>query len=277
MRFCIVGTGRSGTTLLAAMLSCHPEVHVMRESHWIPKMYEFFGTGVGNADQLTDIVLRTTFSTGALVFPEDPDTLRALYRPAEEITVTGYCDRLGRYLAERAGKTSWADKTPDYGAWMTMLQVLWPTCRFVHVIRDGMEVAQSMFRHPGYRWLASAGETWAVPASFNNYRAVAEASDRPLHEYAELWCRRLRRIQDEATRLTPGSYLEVRFEALIADPAMTTRALADFLGLDPWSGWIDEASRVVDLPRIRSRRTADSTSTVGQGPLRLMVELGYSA
>lgn len=58
-------------------------------------------------------------------------------------------------FAADAGKKYWADKTPDYGPHLEMLQGLWPECRFVHLIRNGAEVVRSMASHPGYRWLAA--------------------------------------------------------------------------------------------------------------------------
>jgi hypothetical protein len=257
------------------MLDHHPAVHVVRESHWIPKMFEFFGTGIGPAHVLTEIVLRTEHVTGEAAFPAGPAVLGDLFVQDELIGVAAYCDRIGMALAESAGKRDWADKTPDYGAYMSMLQTLWPDCLFVNVIRDGVEVASSMARHPGYRWLAAAGESWWVPVSYNGYYRVITATDRSLQTYGDLWARRLLRIRDEATRIRRGTYLEVRFERLTARPAESLARICRFLQLEAPDRWMASAAAMVDPALIRSVRTPEGSGGQSRDTVRLLMELGY--
>jgi len=275
MRFCIVGTGRCGTTLLWQMMDLHPEVYVFRESHWIPKMYELFGTGQGSAADLVDIVLRTTFVTGDLVFPGEDPMLETLFPVPERIGVAAFCNRIGTELARREGKQIWADKTPDYGPYMQMLQTLWPSCRFIHLIRNGAEVTRSMSGHPGFRWMASAGESWWVSASFNEYHRSIEVEDRPLEEYGALWYRRLQRIRNEAERLLPGTYKEVRFEDLLETPEVVLTQLSDFVGLEVSEEWLRAAVSIVDYERFEGREPVESESVLTEEQLHLMKELGY--
>ncbi len=278
MHFCVVGTGRCGTTLLWEMLNLHPEVYVFRESHWIPKMYELFGTGRGDATELVDVVLRITHVTGDLVFEGDRRTLETLFPEPEEIGVAAFCERIGSHFARREGKRRWADKTPDYGPYMGMLQRLWPTCRFIHLVRDGVATALSMSGHPGYRWLAAAGETWWISPAFNGYHRAFEPADRPFHEFGSLWCRRLRRIRDEARRLASDTYLEMRFEDLVEQPRTALARLCGFTGLEAPEEWLESASSRVDLDRgVTSRRTAELAAAFAPGAARLEVELGYRA
>ncbi|MGH6692654.1 MAG: sulfotransferase family protein, partial [Gammaproteobacteria bacterium] len=249
----VVGTGRCGTTLLQEMLNLHPELFVFNETHWIPKMFEHVGLGTAPAGELLNIVLRTTHVTGARVIDCDEASLASWFGEGDRMGVAAFCDRLGTMLAARHGKSVWADKTPDYGPYMSLLELLWPACRFVHLIRDGRDVALSMSRHPGYQWLAAAGEAWWVPASFNGYhRAVEVASVEP-GRFATLWERRLRRIRDEASRLRPGSLIELRFEALLDRPEETLRTLARFLGLEAPGAWLDRAAARVDRGRLTPR------------------------
>jgi hypothetical protein len=270
-----VGTGRCGTTLLWDMLNRHPELFVFRESHWIPKMYEFFGQLEAPVEVLAGIVLRTTHVTGAQVFQGDAAMIREACGDAERLSVAAFCDRLGRWCASRAGKQEWADKTPDYGPYLGVLHVLWPSCRFVHVIRDGAATSLSMSRHPGFRWLAAAGETWWVPASFNQYHRAADLHEPAFHEFADLWSRRLRRIRDEASRLPDGVVMELRFEDLVGRPAETLNRVCRFLSLDAPSTWMDEAVGLADPNRMGSRRTDQLARDMGDEPRRLLAELGY--
>ena len=41
------------------------------------------------------------------------------------------------------GKSRWGDKTPDYVLYMKDLKKVWPNAQFIHVIRDGRDVALS--------------------------------------------------------------------------------------------------------------------------------------
>jgi hypothetical protein len=277
MRFCIVGTGRCGSTLLRDLLNTHPEVFVFAESHWIPKMYEFFGTGPGPVEELLNIVLRTTHVGGELVVPCDEASLRARFRAGGELSVAAFCDSLGSMFAEAGGKRYWADKTPDYGGYMAIIQTLWPSCRFIHAIRDGVEVTLSMSRHPGYQWLAAAAEASWVPPSFNGYHRAVPMRDVPLGAFADLWERRLRRIRNEAGRLRAGSFLEVRFEHLLARPRETLREICAFTGLAAAADWEAGAALQVDPARVASRRARHALQAMGAGPRALLAELGYAS
>ncbi len=267
MRFAVVGTGRCGSTLLEQMLNLHPDLFVMRESHWIPKMFEHAGLGRVPVEDLLRIVLATTFVTGERVLPCDEATLRLWFADGpSEMTVAGACDRIGQMLARRDGKRVWADKTPDYGPYLVQLQTIWPSCQFVHMIRDGRAVAVSMSRHPGFRWLVSAGEMWWAPVSFNGYHRMAAAQDSPLAAYAALWERRLSRIRDEASRVAPGTVLELRFEALVDDPGAVLRQICAFVDLPAPDGWLGSASALVDPRLITSRPSQDPIAELGEAP-----------
>jgi hypothetical protein len=251
--FCLTGTGRCGTKVLRGLLDAHPDLFVYDETHWIPKMFEFFGTGDADVDALLGIVRRTYYVTGTPTTALDEAQLRTALGGRRTMTVAEFCDALGVSFARRHGKTLWADKTPDYGPSLHVLQTLWPNCRVVHLVRHGLEVALSMSRHPGFRWMASARDLWWCPASFNQYYRAVPVTDRPFVDFLDLWYWRLLRIRNEATRLAPGTYLEVRFEDLIERPADTLRGIASFVDLPSPDDWLTGATALIDPRRIRSR------------------------
>ncbi len=277
MRFCITGTGRSGTTLLRHLFNMHPEVFVYHESHWIPKMVEFFGSGEGDVHRLIAVVEKTFHVTGKPVTILDRARLDAALAGRDRMTVREFCDILGGCFAEAAGKRYWADKTPDYGPYLETLQRLWPQCRFVHVVRHGLETALSMSRHPGFRWMASAGEMWWVQPSYNKYFERHPTRDVPLEEFVALWYWRFQRIRDEASRLLPGSYLEVRFEDLIARPAELLKQVADHVGLAADPNWLACATPLVDPRRVQCDALAIVAPRLQPAQERLLAALGYQA
>jgi hypothetical protein len=274
VKFCIVGTGRCGTTLVRTMLDRHPAVFVHDETHWVPKMWEKIGAGRAPGRELLGVVLRTQHVTGGPVAPEAPSLAgEAVWD--RELTVREFCDAFGALLAGRRGKRDWADKTPDYGGYMALLQSLWPESRFLHVVRDGVETVRSMSQHPGYHWLASAGETWWCPVAHNGYYRVVPVTEQPLERFVEVWRRRFERIREEAARLAPGSYLEVRFEQLVQEPRAVLTNVARFLELDASAQWLlDAASEVVrERPGATDRKRI--LAAFGKPDRALLASLGY--
>ncbi len=62
--FFIVGTGRSGTTLLRKLLSAHPAVHVPKETHFLPILVETFGNGRAPARAMFEVVEQMYMAKG---------------------------------------------------------------------------------------------------------------------------------------------------------------------------------------------------------------------
>ena len=73
--------------------------------------------------------------------------------------------------------------------------------RFVHLIRDGRDVALSRLR-----------------------RGMGE--DKPIADVAELWRRRIENARRQARRLR-GRYLELRYEDLVAEPEPALRRVCE--------------------------------------------------
>ncbi|MEJ7876009.1 MAG: sulfotransferase, partial [Solirubrobacterales bacterium] len=103
--------------------------------------------------------------------------------------------------------------------------------RFVHLIRDGRDVAVSRGARAVKRGRA------ATPAS----------------KEAKTWKRRIESAREQATEVE--HYFEVRYEDLIADPEATLRRVCDFtdLDFDPamlayHEGARDRLSELSDLP-----------------------------
>ncbi|MFC1605780.1 sulfotransferase [Pseudomonadota bacterium] len=274
MHFCIIGTGRCGSTLLKNMFNLHPDVFVFNETHWIPRMYDMFGTGPGGANELINVLLNTYHISGDKVLPVKKEQLLELFSTNERVTVQQFCNRIGLMLAGRHGKRMWADKTPDYGPWMFCIQRLWPNCKFVHLIRHGANVAVSMSRHPGYQWLVSANEDYWPPVSFNKYFSAVSASENPVEAYGDLWCRRLKRIRNEAQLLKGNSYREFHLESFASDIAGTLRAIADFVDLPFSEEWLLKSQEILDVNRICNAR--HSSDALKGHALDLLHEIGYT-
>lgn len=197
-----VGSGRSGTTLVQAIFSAHPELEVAHESQFIPRLAKRaygLGEGFDGTMFLRDLARLPDFQRMAL----DPDRLsRGM------ADVSSYADAIrvvfSEYAAKR-GKRLYGDKTPGYILHMELIAELLPEARFVHVVRDGRDVALSYL------------ETRFGPST--------------LTEAALYWRRRVTEGRRAGLRMGPARYREVRYEELVANPAEVTRELCDFVGI----------------------------------------------
>jgi hypothetical protein len=283
----IVGTGRSGTNLLRDLLNAHPLFYIPQETHWIPTHYDMFGLTRNPFSSYVDVIIRTFYDDGirildyllddAGVTREDfLDSVAARLRDAGATDVIEANSAIYDSLVAFKGKSWSGDKTPEYGFYMSLLQQLWPDCRFLHVVRDGRDVALSMSRHSGFRRMLALGITNWIPASFyapppppvpawvrrrrdaverlpTSARRVLRALMPPRRKrshpspvpFMRLWETRIRRIRDEATRVAPGTLLEVRYERLVDSPEVELPRIADFLALPQDSAWVKAASGLV--------------------------------
>jgi Sulfotransferase family len=211
----IVGCPRSGTTLVKRILDAHPAVAITPETHWIPCPLRD-GRGISAAGFVTEEL------TGALFeyfrFRRLEIRVNEVERLVEGgVSYTEFVSAVFDLYGERRGKQVVGDKTPPYVREIRLLHSLWPEARFIHVIRDGREVALSAldWRSQADRF-ATRFRTWA---------------EDPLST-AALWWRRLVSIgRDDGLALGGGHFLELRYEALVEDPEGQSRRLCEFLDL----------------------------------------------
>ena len=145
--FFIVGSGRSGTTMLRLMLDAHPDVAVPAESHFVDELARAWPRYVRAGRIDADAVVRSIGKRLDLMgIPrgEARERLAALPTTA----VSDAVDSVFRIYADAHGKSRWGDKTPGYVLSMPLLAEVFPGSRFVHLIRDGREVALSYADQP---------------------------------------------------------------------------------------------------------------------------------
>lgn len=219
----LVSSGRAGTTLLRAMLNAHPAMAVPPETFFVTRMLadrDRWEARAGFAAEAfaTDILVNERF--GRWELPEDlvretltgeqpadyPDAIRSLY---------------GLYARIR-DKQRYADKTPVYIYEMRELAESFPEARFVHVVRDGRDVAPAL--------------------------VGMDVRPNGLPEAALLWRERVEAGRDAGRELGAERYIELRYEDLAATPEQTLRRLCDFIALDYDAAMLsypDTASEVV--------------------------------
>ena len=218
--FFIVGSARSGTTLLRLMLNAHPEVAVPPESRFITELWTD-QEQVEVASFLQRLDAHPRFHTWDLPISAVRDEL-------EGRATAPYSDAISaafKAYARVHGKTRWGDKTPRYVEHIAFLAGLWTDARFIHLIRDGRDVALSY--------------------------ADVPFGPKTVGRAARLWSRRVKAGCDAGRALPRGSYIEVNYEDLVDDAEGEIKDICDFLDLDFDPGMLDHTERARDsvLPR----------------------------
>jgi Sulfotransferase family len=201
----VVGCGRSGTTLLRAMLDSHPDLAIPTGSGFIPPLLRTRGElerdGAIDADHYLDMIQETRFKRWEL----DAEVVRSALIAAAPGTVEDAIRATYRAYARDRGKRRYGDKTHGYVLHISAIAQAFPESRFVHIVRDGRDAALSLKEAP-------FGPSEITPA-------------------ARFWRRRVEEGRRAGNRLGPARYREVRYERLVEDPEGELRPLSAFLDL----------------------------------------------
>jgi hypothetical protein len=162
---CIVGVPRSGTTLLRLMLDAHPQFAIPPETGFLPRA----------ARLSPPLFLRTRLFDLLTHFPRSAPNWADFHMDASEFqqalwqirpfTVAEGVRAFYRLYAQHHRKTRSGDKTPLYALEMPAIRRLLPEARFIHVIRDGRDVALSLRKTwftPLYLYISSILSETAV-------------------------------------------------------------------------------------------------------------------
>jgi hypothetical protein len=188
----VVGTTRSGTTLLGLMLGHHPEICFPGEFEWAMELLGPDGAPPDMDELRSRLATDRHFLGHALSL--DPG-----------MAFDAQLDHFLLQMKEGEGQTHKARLGVAMHRGYLHLLRFWPDARIIHIVRDGRDVCAS--------WIAKGwvGNIWAG-----------------LHEWAaqeRVWDR-------FAPEVPPQQALEVRFEDLIADAPAELRRICAFLDLE---------------------------------------------
>jgi hypothetical protein len=211
----LVGSARSGTTLLRRIVNAHSLIAISRETHWVPRFYEqrrgVTADGAVTEELVSQLVGYRRFPR----FGVSEEELRKLVQRDEPVSYASFVSSFYDLIGKARGKRLVGDKTGAYARALPTLHALWPSARFVHLIRDGRDVALSVLSwkpEPG----ASRFSTW---------------DDDPLMTTALWWIWNVRLARDAGLALPRRLYHEIRYEALVTRPQEQCASLCAFLEL----------------------------------------------
>lgn len=205
--FFIVGAARSGTTLFAMMLNSHSRIAIPYESHFIPDYYrrrESLGDLKNNANDrinLVNSILAEPFVArwDKRVEPGDVDTGKCT---SLEETI----DQIYTAYARKHSKPTWGDKTPAHISEIHILNRMFPSAKFIHIIRDGRDVALSFIKR-----------SWGI----SDFMTALTDWEQKVDCARKVLC-----------MLPETQRMDLRFEDLVSSPEAEIRRVTDFLGID---------------------------------------------
>src|SRR5918992_684566 len=169
----VLGCPRSGTTLLQRMLDAHPGLAMINQTRWIADWYEE-QIGLTPDGHVTPELLERLYENPH--FTKLGIDRRALEErvglPSAEVHYSDFVRGVFDLYGEARGIDRVGEKAPRYVSKLAVLNGLFPETRFIHIIRDGRDVALSVAQ-----WKKGAGVA----------RGMATYADQPIATIAVWW------------------------------------------------------------------------------------------
>jgi putative sulfotransferase len=302
----VVGTGRCGSTLVSRLLREHPAVLSLSEffgslnepqfAHEPMDAAQFWR--VLAAPRLnTTAFLRTDMFVPELLYPYNTPTARfttetgvppillmslphltddyeAVFDELQQVvlhfppaTIAIHYARLFAWLKQRFGRKAVIERSGASLSFVPELARLFPSARFVHLMRDGRDCALSMSRHGGFRHWAyvemileqlglgsqllregresDGSERKHIPADLMLPERI-RACSIPLAIFGRLWCQTFLFGIEALLQLPPECVFTLRYEDLLTTPRQTIMRLMDFI--DPsltYDTWVEGTAQMV--------------------------------
>ncbi len=201
--FFIVGSGRSGTTILRLMINMHPRLRVPRESWFLmPLLDQLPLTGPLTEDEKNRAYELISSHSRWPDWECGNEALRTAIFSKEAADLASLINQVFIDCSGMCGKVRWADKTPKYSYYVTKLHEVFPSAKFIHLFRDARDTCVSM-RNGGW----CEGDIQRIARQWTGMTVAAR----------------------QGLELGPEHYLEVSYESLVTDPEKNLRLICDFL------------------------------------------------
>ncbi len=215
----IIGSYRSGTSVLTWSLGQHPNILPLEETNWIaalgvnleyiywlatanrehshlgavgvdkPEFYNFFGAAV---DSFIKIYLERYVESSLKRGEENPELLSEYIQ-----LIRGESDL----------KMRWVDGTPENSHYVYGLDMLFPKSKFIHILRNPKQVARSLMH-----FSTVGGQDYSEEEAYRTWLRLVKAS--VLSEKA----------------LGPEKVLRIHYEDLVGEPAVILARCLQFIG-----------------------------------------------
>ena len=243
--FLIVGCPKSGTTWIQNVVNGHPDIVCAGESN-VNLLRRLFGQMKESYNENILRINKTYIgqeSGFALLDERDLDHL-----------FTSTLGLLFAHTAATSEATCIGMKNPDQLGHMDFTASLFPGMKYLHIIRDGRDVAVSGWFHN------LRNEEINFKKRFPSFQAYAEGCARS-------WRMNIEKAREFGRRY-PDRYFEFRYEDLQREPEATLEGILLFLGVDASPSMVEaclEAGSFQRLSKGRNRGEEDRCSFFRKG------------
>ena len=200
----LVSSPRSGSTLLRLILDAHPRIAIPPPGYLFNMVFPYLYS-YGNLEEeenlkelVEDILETPTIKKWSLGI-----TVEQIVAGIKTPDFKGIYEYIHLAYAGAMKKERWGNKSPRNGVWIHEIKELFPGAQFIHLLRDGRDVAIDIADAPFWPHSLWGG--------------------------AQRWQECVHSVQILGKALDPESYLEIRYEDLCRDPETILKQVCSFL------------------------------------------------
>jgi len=213
----ILGNNRSGTSLLRLILTCHEEIVIPPESHfllWNYNKYRFWQPENGYENFLFDLFNSTKFETWGL----DKQEVESFLNFRKPISYSQLCADIYILFGVKQNKIAslWGDKNSLWIEKMPLLYSLYNKAKFIHIVRDGRDVATSYLDINQY--------------SGPRHKYFPKLPNQ-IEQIAEIWNNNVLSISRFLSQIPTHNYLEIKYEDLVCQNETVINTVLTFLNV----------------------------------------------
>ncbi len=206
----VIGAERSGTTLVMAMIGCHPRIAVPEVAWYYPRFRPYLYTYGDLKDDknfftLADEMifgLKTPFF-GLDVNPKE--TTVEIRSGIKERSFAGiYCAIVEWYARKTGNKPRWGEKTPHNLFFVKEIKEDFPNAQFIFITRDGRDACTD--------YLNSAFGPTNIFCAANSWKLCQNA------------------VKSWRKRLSSSEWMDIKYETLVTEPETILKQTCDFIG-----------------------------------------------
>ena len=177
-------------------------------------------------------------------------------------------DSLFNWLKDKLNRKVWVERSGASFVYINELYRLYPDAKYVHIVRDGRNVALSMSKHLGFRMFMLAtlmAEIMGIDPFIHSDRTNAhllpdylkpflpENFDRdaflnfqmPIEELGQLWSNEMAAGCMVLDHIDDANKLTLHYEDFCFDAKSQIKALTDFIGVEASDDWIAQTANLV--------------------------------